>query len=123
MHRWRTPVVLRWINSLLMMVYAPDRREIFLASTSFCGRTPSTKKSLIGCTQEGVVTTTKTDAITGACTAASSDSDPDASAIGASVLELTTAALGCSRQPLVLLARRRLRRLVLSIYLSGRTSS
>src|SRR3954469_25947457 len=43
-----------------MMVYAPDRRLICLDITSSSGRIPSTRKSLIGCAQDGALTTITT---------------------------------------------------------------
>src|SRR3954465_1552964 len=46
-----------------MMVYAPDRRLICLDVTSSSGRIPSTRKYLMGCAQDGALTTT----ITAAC--------------------------------------------------------
>src|SRR3954462_9343490 len=62
-HLWSTPVALLHTSSLLMMVYAPDRRLICLDITSSSGRIPSTRKSLNGCAHDGALTT----AITTAC--------------------------------------------------------
>src|SRR3954469_25167994 len=59
-HLWKTPVALLRTSSLLMIVYAQDRRLICLDSTSSFGRTPSTRKSLIGCAHDGALTTTIT---------------------------------------------------------------
>src|SRR3954470_20021586 len=80
-------VALLCISSLLMMVYAPYWRWICLASTSSGGRVPSTRKSLIGCAQDGALTTTMTIACCGAT--ASSSSVSCAYFISESVPELT----------------------------------
>src|SRR4051812_5695180 len=76
------------------MVYAPNRYCISRASTSYGGRTPSTKKSLNGGAQDGAVTTTRKVVATGACAIGSLYLDLDAYCIIVSIPELTTAAPG-----------------------------
>src|SRR3954468_16225936 len=58
------------------MVYAQDRRLIFLDITSSSGRIPSTRKSLIGCAQDGALTTTITTACWGCASAISASELP-----------------------------------------------
>src|SRR3954465_2070688 len=61
-------VALLRTSSLLIIVYAQDRRLICLDSASSSRRTPSTRKSLIGCAHDGALTTTMTIACCGATT-------------------------------------------------------
>src|SRR3954471_2065022 len=70
------PVALLRTSSLLIMVYAQDRRLICLDITSSSGRTPSTRKSLIGCAQDGALTTTITTACCGCASVISTSELP-----------------------------------------------
>src|ERR1041384_5548052 len=84
-------------SSLLIIVYAQDRRLICLDSASDSGRIPSTRKSLIGCAHAGALTTTISAACWGAAASwisASWTSTSWTSAISISVSELPTAAPG-----------------------------
>src|SRR3954466_12561847 len=82
------------MSSLLMIVYVPDRRWICRASTSSRGNIPSTRKSLNGCAQDGVVTTVMTIVVAGACPIDPPTSSSTASAMMTSVPKLTTVAPG-----------------------------
>src|ERR1041385_540667 len=97
--RRRTLVALQCTSSLLMIVYAPDRRWICRASTSSSGSMPSTRKSLNGSAHDGAATITITVTVSGSscastATGSSEGEEPTASGMVSSVPELTIAAPG-----------------------------